>query len=273
MVGPRGATRAAVLIFCVAGCAGRPRWVDVTPEGYQNNYAVGSGASSASAAAAREGAVADALAKLVRNRGVTVSLADSTRTESRETLDSLVRRTETVRDIVQRGRATEFRGLFEAAQFERQTGGAFQAWTLIGVPRPAADIRPTPSAARAVLLSALVPGAGQLLVKGDRNKGFVLLTSGLGFAGGALAFNGLRSSELAKIRGTNSQAQNDAYQRRANDFDRGRMLCLAGAVAAWGFSIIDAAAARPKYFVRATGGQLEFGRSLPVGSLEGLLAQ
>jgi hypothetical protein len=252
-----------MLIACA--CAGRPHWVGVTPEGFRNTYAVGSGASQSSAGAAREHAVADALAKLVRNRGLTVSLADSTRSYSRETIDSLVTRTETVRDLVQKGRATEFRGLFEAARYEEQQAGVFQAWTLIGVPRAPADVRPTPPAAQAILLSALVPGAGQLLVKNDRTKGFLLLVSGLGLAGGGLTFNGLRSNELAKIRPTNSQAQNDYYQRQANSYNTGRLLCFAGAVAGWAYSIIDAAAARPKYFVlRSDGLQLHLGWAIPL---------
>ena len=273
MLGPRGATRTALLAFCLAGCAGRPRWVDVTPEGYQNRYVVGSGASSESAGAAREQAVADALAKLVRERGVTVSLADSTRRTTRETMDSLVTRSETIRDIVQRGHATEFRGLSEAARFEERSGRSFQAWALVGVPREPSDVRRTPTAAWATFLSVLAPGGGQLLVKGDRNKGLLMLVSGVGLAAGGYALHTLRASDLTQILPTNSQAQNDFYQRRANDYNRGRLLCWVGAAAVWTFGVIDAAAARPKYFVRAEGAQLLLGRSLPVGALQEVLSQ
>lgn len=235
--------------LCVlASCAGRPHWTGVTPEGYENRYAVGLGRSATSAAEAREHAVTDGLGKLVMERGVTVSLADSTRRESRETVDSLVMRTSTVRDIVTRGQATEFRGLSEVASYVESGPGSIQAWSLIRVPRLPADVRHPPGNARATLLSMVAPGAGQVMVKQDRNKGLALLGTTAALVAGTLFCNSQYNSHLADIRPTNSQAQNDFHQNRANQFNGCRWGLSIGAAAAWGYAVIDAAAARPRYW-------------------------
>lgn len=220
----------------------------MTPEGYENRYAVGLGRSATSSVEAREHAVTDGLGKLVMERGVTISLADSTRRESRETVDSLVLRTSTVRDIVTRGQATDFHGLSEVASHVENGQSGFQAWSLLRVPRAPAEVRRAPSNARAALLSALVPGAGQLMVKQDRNKGLTLLGAGVGLVAGTLYCNSQYQSHIADIRPTNSQAQNDFHQQRANQFNGCRWGLSIGAIGAWAYSLIDAAASRPRYW-------------------------
>lgn len=242
----------SLLTFFSAGCASvRPAWTVAPPLGYRNDFFTGSG-TGGDHAEARKVAIADAVAEFARSGRLTIEVRDSTRsTITQRSGAGKIRLSEVDKattDIIMRGESPTIRGLRLREEYTEKAANGVETWALISVPKTS-GIREPPTRSSIVLRSALFPGWGQYAM-GSERKGMVLALGVTAAVIGAVSFSSLRSENLARANTTQIQASRTYNIGQANRYRTLDYASVAGAVAIWGYGVIDAASSPTKLYVR-----------------------
>lgn len=244
----RGVLALAVLS---AGCASaRPAWTVAPPQGYRSDFFTGSG-TGVDHAEARKVAIGSAVAEFARSGRLIVEVRDSIRsTTAQRSVAGAVRVTEVDRattDIIMRGESPAIRGLRLREEYTEQVANGVETWALLSVPK-VAGLREPPTRDSYVLRSVLFPGWGQFAM-GNERKGLALTLGATTAIISAVSFSSLRSENLSRAQATQVQANRSYYMGQANRFRTLTYASLAGAVAIWGYGVVDAASTQPKLYV------------------------
>lgn len=112
--------------------------------------------------------------------------------------------------------------------------------------------------------SAICPGWGQMY-KGSQAKGVAVLCAQVATLGGIVAFEGMRSSYVAKAKAQPKFAQQ--YYAKASNCKNLRNGFIAGAAAVYVYNLIDAVAASGTRYVKTSKNKLAFYPSLTPESM------
>lgn len=240
-----------VVVVSAACASARPRWVQKPPEGYANDYFVGSGVGE-SRDIARNSAVSSAVARFAEGGtlSVRVSRIDSSKVTERSGSAStavLDRLDQSVQEIITTGESPSVRGLRLHEEFTEQQGERYESWVLLRVPKRG-KVRPVPSKGGFTARSALVPGWGQYAM-GREGRGFAIGFTALALVPTAASFTAMRQENLTRARSTQIQASRTYYVNQANRYGSFKAVALSALAAVWGYSVIDAAASTPRLFV------------------------
>lgn len=266
------ARRSYLLLAALAtsACASaRPRWVEHVPRGHAHEYVVGVG-SDADRAAARDGAIASAMARAVEGDEVrlAVSRVDTIRVEEQLRGGSAVSRTQRYHGTTAVEAATlpmiarDLRVVDE--HWERSPRGA-DVWVLMRRPRGDGDAR-DPGPLGLALRSAVIPGWGQL-AKQQPRRGALVLGGVVVAVPTAIVLGALRSDAALRASRAQTVAARTWWRDRANDLGSARSGAIAVAATAYAFGVADAAMQRPHEFYAGAsrdswtvGGRMAFGR-------------
>ena len=103
--------------------------------------------------------------------------------------------------------------------------------------------------------SAICPGWGQMY-KGSQTKGLLILGAEVAALGGVVAFEGMRSSYVAKAKQQPSHAQ--SYYAKASNCKNIRNGFIAGAAAVYVYNLVDAIVSPGDRYVKSSKNRLAF---------------
>ena len=244
--------RFSALSWVAAACASsQPRWISVTPQGYQNDYFVGEGTAE-SQEAAKRAAVATALTRIAESNTVSLQARSSVRTatsftdtESRST--SVSATTDVVREIVTAGQASLLNGIRVREEHTEIAGSQRNVWVLMSAPK-AEPVRAVPTRATAVLRSTVLPGWGQYTL-GYERTGFLLGSVVLSAIPTGVALLGAQDQNRRLAEATLIQSARRDYVNKANALGVLSNVTLATAAATWAFAVFNASSAPFKLYV------------------------
>jgi hypothetical protein len=249
-------------LLLVQGCSfstvRAPSWAVSPPSGYRYQYVTGTGSGS-DVAIARRAALEDAY-QLLRQSGPRAYQSAA----FRQAFESVARQSVGpggVRDLTT---TQELRtsgavdGTIEGTDIPRleivstEIGRCrrcteYTVFVLFRYPKPRSQQRPPPSTAGVVARSLFIPGWGQM-AKGQRAKGWSLLTLTLSGAGTALYAQQQRQAAFGRAKSATTQAARDADLSEAA---RWKTMLLGGVSvggAAYGVSVIDVISVAPSYY-------------------------
>ena len=256
------------LLGLLGGCASaRPAWTSAPPQGYAHDFFTGSG-TGPGRAEARSAAVSSAVARFAESGRLNVQVVrtDSSltterfRTGSSPTLERIDR---TVQEIITTGESPTIRGLRLQEEYTEQAGNRHEAWVLMAIPKTS-GIREPPTRNSFVVRSMLLPGWGQYAM-GNERKGLILALGAITAVPAAMTFSSLRAEDLNRARSTQIQESRIFYTNEANRYGTFTTVTIAGAVAIWGYGVIDAASSPVKLYVNGDRAGTRIGVSVAVG--------
>ena len=235
-----------------AGASARPGWTSQPPKGYTHDFFTGSG-TGPGRAEARSAAISAAVARFAEGGRLNVQVVrtDSTRTSERFNSGSsptLERIDKTIQEIVTTGESPTIRGLRLQEEFSEQSGNRHETWVLMAIPKTS-GVREPPTRNSFVMRSMLLPGWGQYAM-GNERKGLFLALGAIAAVPAAMTFSSLRAEDLTRARSTQIQESRTFYTNEANRYGTFTAVTIAGAVAIWGYGVIDAASSPVKLYVQ-----------------------
>ena len=252
-------------LLLVQGCAistvRAPSWAVTPPVGYRYQYVTGTGAGD-DVASARRAALEDAY-QVLRSSGPRAYQTAAFRQEFESVAQQSQGAGGTRALVVNEQLRTSGRvnGTMEGTDIPRLEIVSTEiarclrctehtVFVLFRFPKPLAERRKLPSTAGFLARSLVVPGWGQM-EKGQRAKGWTVLSLTLSGAGVALFAHQKRQSAFSNAAGASSQASRDVY---VADAARWKPTLLGGigvGGTAYGLSLIDVVSSPPSYFPSA----------------------
>lgn len=226
-----------LLILLLAGICGdlnaQPKWFETIPEGYINDYFVGSAVSPASKSAAVQSAIEDAIRAIVRTGIIKVSSSEQYRNEQNNN--------ETVRKIAQEliieGNSMTIKDLRLIESDTKEVKDGFEAFVLVAISKK--HPKTPPSAFSPVWRSMLLPGWGQLY-KQEKVKGISFLTLSLAGITAGVVFKQLQFDAENKALSSKTQLRRDYFNTKAKDFNTYCITSFTAGGVMYLWSIVDA---------------------------------
>lgn len=235
-----------ILIISTLWAEEKPNWVFYPPNGYINDFFVGSGNSRFSETEARTNALGNAILKITQNGNIQIYGEQNISSETTEKMKdgnsiSFDNVSKIVSEIKITGESTTISGLKEEEYFTEYADGLYTVWCMVKIPKrvPRNDMPPTKF--DALWRSTIAPSWGQFY-KGEPTKGYCIAFSIAALIPGGIIFDNLKTTAQSDANSSRTQALRDYYVDQANNYKDLKVACYALAGATYVYSIVDAIA-------------------------------
>lgn len=220
-------------------------WLSETPQGYANEYFVGSGTSTFSEPEAEELAYKNALKKISDSRGIIFEpTEDVMKYYSKQTELNNHRNNERILEIGKSFKITNKATIIENLKIwdrdSKYEGRLHSVWLLVSVPKENPSSPPSPLSP--VWRSFIVSGWGQFY-KGEPGKGYFFLGTTVLSLSSGLIFSNLKITSQSDANNSRTQAMRDYYNANTNTYNNISLACFIAAAAIYVYNLIDAIAA------------------------------
>lgn len=237
--------RATIILFLIGfsslGLA-QPIWVSRVPEGFENDFFTGRGASSTSLVEAEQAALLNAVSEAIQNKSITIQVNKSLHSVTRETTTDFYQADELVKEINIYGESQTLTGLKRVETYHENNRGLYEAWVLISFPK----INPTepPTTSSQIWRSFLLPGWGQIHTN-QTWKGLFFTVATLSGVTGGVVFDQLSKDSKVKASGSRTQARRDFFNDETKNFNTISKIAFISAGVLYIWNVTDAITVKP----------------------------